>query len=443
MRRRGFTLRVILLGALQCAASGRSSAAGFHLYEMGTRATALGGAFVATADDASAIFYNPAALAWQEGTEVALTVSPLRPTADYERDVSSAADYPGLATGSTKTETFFPTGLYASARLHDRIAAGIGFFTPFGLGVDWEDAGEFAGRPISTNAQLRTYYVSPVVAYQMTSCVSIGVGAHFVWSDVQLENITTQATGVGNQVVNVIDTTIEGSSDMGVGVALGLFVQATPKLALGLNFKQGVSSSISDGSATFSQRLTGIQAIDDAVAAQLDAIGGEGTQGASSELDFPDMFVVGGRYDFGRGLSVMADYVWFDWSVFDSIELEFEDAPARTLQEGYEDSWQLRGGVEYGFSEGWSAMLGYVRDKTPQPLSSMGPRLPDASRNDYSGGLSWTTRGGSTQLSLAYMYVRFDDRTTVEGGNPKNRDGFDASYISRAHILSLGLTQRF
>ena len=56
-------------------------AGGFNIYEMGSRATALGGAFTATADDATAVFYNPAGLAWQpDGWQFSVNVSPISPS---------------------------------------------------------------------------------------------------------------------------------------------------------------------------------------------------------------------------------------------------------------------------------------------------------------------------------------------------------------------------
>ena len=52
-----------LLLATALLAAGPASAAGFSIFEAGSRATAMGGAFVAQADDLSAMFYNPAGLA--------------------------------------------------------------------------------------------------------------------------------------------------------------------------------------------------------------------------------------------------------------------------------------------------------------------------------------------------------------------------------------------
>src|SRR4051812_1721822 len=42
----------------------------FSISELGARATGMGTAFIATADDGSALFYNPAGIAFQPGTHL-------------------------------------------------------------------------------------------------------------------------------------------------------------------------------------------------------------------------------------------------------------------------------------------------------------------------------------------------------------------------------------
>ena len=50
--------------------SSSAFSSGFLIYEHGTAAMALAGAFVSLANDPSAIFYNPAGIAWLPGTRV-------------------------------------------------------------------------------------------------------------------------------------------------------------------------------------------------------------------------------------------------------------------------------------------------------------------------------------------------------------------------------------
>src|ERR1051325_8974609 len=71
--RRSFNLRRLplrsfnrlLVLSLSTALCSSAFAAGFSIFEQGAKATAMGGAFAATADDPSAIFYNVAGLAQQ------------------------------------------------------------------------------------------------------------------------------------------------------------------------------------------------------------------------------------------------------------------------------------------------------------------------------------------------------------------------------------------
>ena len=397
--------------------AGSATAGGFNIYEMGTRATALGGAFTATADDASALFYNPAGLAWQpEGFAFSLNVSPISPSNAYAIATGpTAVAYPGEPTGKTADAWFFPTGAYATFK-KDKWSGGLGFFTPFGLGVEWDEPDNFPGRPLSINAQIQGLYFSPVVGFQPHEKIAVSVGGHFVNTHLKLEQILTANLGTGTGVLNVADSEVEGRSEWSFGLAAAAMVKPNEALSLGVNYKQGVTNEFKNQDATFTQRTTGNAAIDASVLAQLEALGGPGTQNVSGELNYPDILALGARYDFNERFGLEVDGVWFGWSTFDEVRLEFESGLVEVLEEDYEDKWQLRIGGEYTHSEQWRFMLGYVRDQTPQPKQSMSPLLPDASRNDYSGGATWTSESGRTEVSAGYMLVEFEERDTLENG---------------------------
>jgi long-chain fatty acid transport protein len=211
-----------------------------------------------------------------------------------------------------------------------------------------------------------------------------------------------------------------------------------------VNYKQGVTNEFRDQDATFSQRDLNDDTLNALVEANLLAtVGRIGTQNVSGDLDYPDILALAARYDFSPRFALEVDGVWFGWSAFDEVVLDFELAPTETLKENYADKWQFRVGGEYTHSEQLRFMLGYVRDQTPQPKESMSPLLPDASRNDFSIGGTWMTSSGLDEITLGYMLVEFEERDTLENGVGKNFDGFDAAYKSRAHILSLAYSRRF
>lgn len=434
----------LLAALLTLLIAGSAWAGGFNIYEMGARATALGGAFTATADDASALFYNPAGLAWQpEGWQLSLNVSPISPSNAYAIATGpTAVAYPGEPTGKTADAWFFPTGAYATYK-RGAWSGGFGFFTPFGLGVEWDDPDNFPGRPLSTNAQIQGLYFSPIVTYQPHEMVAVSIGGHAVKTHLTLEQTLTANLGTGTDVLNIADSEIKGWSGFAFGIAAAAMVKPTEQLTLGVNYKQGITNEFTDQDATFTQRSTGNAAIDASVLDQLEAIGGPGTQNVSGDLNYPDILALGARYDFTPRFGLEVDGVWFGWSTFDEVQLEFESGLVEVLEEDYEDKWQLRVGAEYTHSERWRFMAGYVRDQTPQPKGSMSPLLPDASRNDFSAGTTWTTGSGNGEVTVGYMLVEFEERDTLEDGVGQNYEGFDAAYKGRAHIFSLAYNHRF
>ena len=161
----------------------------------------------------------------------------------------------------------------------------------------------------------------------------------------------------------------------------------------------------------------------------------------STAITYPNFFSVGAYYAFTPKFGAEVDYMWFNWSVFDEIALNFADPKLnQTIPEDYENSWQLRVGVHFEATDKLSLRAGYIYDKTPQPIESVSPLLPDNSRNDYSIGLGYNF--GKVQLDLGYMLIDSGERSTVEDGVGKNHYNFDGTYTSLANLYyaSIGIT---
>ncbi|MFC2079071.1 hypothetical protein ACFLSZ_03730 [Candidatus Bipolaricaulota bacterium] len=98
----------VSLCTIQASGEPYSNVASFWDLGMGARPFAMGEAFVAVADDASALFYNPAGLAWQQGTSILSTGESRPDTAAYGH---VSARLSNIATGvhyfdfGTVTET--------------------------------------------------------------------------------------------------------------------------------------------------------------------------------------------------------------------------------------------------------------------------------------------------------------------------------------------------
>jgi long-chain fatty acid transport protein len=425
-------LGLLALGLLALGA-GQALATGFSIYEAGARATALGCAFTATADDGSALFYNAAGLSFQSGRHADLNAIAVVPHFKFAGYLGQGGN---LERGISAERTFLVPGAAYTANPGGKLAYGVGVYAPFGLGVEWQDPEQWVGRRISYDVGIQTIYVTPAVSYLLADGLAVAVGA-----DVATQHLKLSKYSPDPQFgTNAIQTTIEGRSNPNVTPSLGLMYRPSPQVSFGAMYHFEKTMVFEDQDAT----LGNVQGPDDPWATSLIAGLSGSQQTVSSELNLPSMMSVGLAYSPAPTLRLEGNYVRFGWSTFQSLELDFAtDALDQAIHFGYEDSWQARFGAEFQASPTVSLMGGYVRDTTPQPLQSISPLLPDSDRNDYSVGMRW--HRGSWDLSLSYMAVVGESRTNVVDGEPlRNTTDYPfGTYKASAHLAGIGLRHSF
>ncbi len=445
----GIKKRLLLASVLCLLWTGAALGAGFSLYEAGVKGTALGGAFTATADDGSAIFYNPAGLAFLEGTELDLNLMPVLPSAEFTGAYTlDGVTYP---TGRTTEQTFPIPGAYFYKN-DGNITYGIGFYAPFGLGVEWVDPDAWVGREISYDVHLATVYVTPVVAWKVSEDVALSVGMDVAHSDITLQRrMFSEAYG---DVIEfeAVDVEIAGGSRLNFTPSAGALIKASDRLTFGVMYHHQKTMAIDEGTLTLTNVAPDQFAADvDTMIADL----GGGTHTGRTELKLPHILSLAVAYQLSERFRVEFDAVHFGWSHFDEITLDFGDeALNQTIPEAYKDVWQLRFGAAYDVNEKLTLMGGYIRDKSPQPVEAMSPLLPDSDRDDFSVGVQYDLSERVT-LTGTYMSVNFKERGNVVDGRqvvfPEEVAEYGigpypnpaGSYDSYADILGVGLTYRF
>ena len=68
--------------------------------------------------------------------------------------------------------------------LSDNWRFGLGVYTPFGLRTEWPEGSLPAF--VSQKADLKTFFLTPSVAYKINPYLSVGGGIDIVWSNVEL-----------------------------------------------------------------------------------------------------------------------------------------------------------------------------------------------------------------------------------------------------------------
>jgi long-chain fatty acid transport protein len=164
------------LACLLCPSLGHAQALRFQ--PQGVVAAGQGNAFVAQADDASAIHYNPAGLSQVNGVQIVTGTTLLG--GSIKTNSSTGIDSRGDFGGSVAFPP--PSHSYVSANLGSlgwdglsNVTVGLGLTSPFGLNTRFPVDGPF--NTAVTTAALPLIDIKPTVAYKINDRLAIGVSA--------------------------------------------------------------------------------------------------------------------------------------------------------------------------------------------------------------------------------------------------------------------------
>jgi len=379
---------------------------GFQLNEHGARAMGQGGAFAARASDLSAIYFNPAGLAYQNGVQVYVGVTLIMPkTSFFGPDQLNTNQETKMVS-----QTFNPINVYASCQITDDLVVGMGVNNPYGLGTEWP--ADWSGRFISTKVDLQTFFFTPTLAYKLSQKFSVGVGMNYATGKVTLKSVLSDPFDPHANV------SIEANGT-GIGWNVGVKYQASDNLSIGVSYRSQVKID-ANGTATFDPMRSVYPAGD-----------------VSSSLTLPATGFLGIAYTPMKSLTLEADYQYVGWSSYKELALTFKkDNSVEVSPKNYADTYILRVGGEYTAGD-WQLRAGYLYDHSPAPTAYVEPLLPDANRNEVSVGLGYNLTK-NVSVDLAYMFIKFDQRKAV--GTAIN---FDGTYNSTANLFAVDFGYSF
>lgn len=368
-------------------------ASGFSVYEQGAKASGMGGAFIAQANDVSAVFFNPAGITGLDGNRVGLGTTIIIPGFGFQGPDNLD---PKLYTKAE--EAFFPPStFFATYNINDKLSAGFGFYSLFGLGSEWDK--NWVGRQLATNSSIQTFYLNPVVAYEIMDGLSVAGGFSLVIANVSLE----KSIWFGPR--NIFGESKLEASTTGYGYNFGLQYKPSDKLTIGAVFRGNTLLEFDDGEATFTFPSAGT-VVDQELAFYF-----PDTKG-SAEIELPNMIGLGVAYQVTDELVAEFDWMQLGWSSYDKLTVKFDDAVAGSnesvAEREFEDSFSLRFGLDYRVNENLSLRLGYIRDNHAVPDERLEPSLPEGDRNLYSVGAGYTI--DNITIDGFYMVLVQEDR---------------------------------
>ena len=408
---------------------------GFDIYEQSAKAVGLGGAFIAQADDPSAIFFNPAGIVQLDGTQLSVGACAIRPTMQFKTDGNPAM---GIAPGQTwtiKDHVWTIPNAYLTHRINDNISAGIGMFSHFGLGVEWP--GNFEGRfsPGTQKALLTTFSVSPVIAVKPWDRLSVGFGPYAQYLSIDLRNkafisLPTPPFTADRNLAQTADVELKGL-DWGWGYNAGLRFNVTDQLIFGASYISRVNHNMTDGTQTVTSSATGQVIL---------------RQDFSSSITLPAKLRTGLAWkQYPWTVEIGAE--WTEWSSYQTLRADFANGTFLESQKNWHNVWMYRIGAQYSVNKYLDLRAGFLFDESPVPRTTLDPLVPSGDRSVLCLGVG--THFGRFTIDVGYNHVwdqsrRWDNPSgnVTLGPYPLTRvtGQFQNAY---ADLLAVDVTYRF
>jgi long-chain fatty acid transport protein len=400
----------LFLILLLCLWSVTMIGGGFQVRLQGQKQTGIGLIGTPFTYDASSIFYNPGSLAFYEGKmSVSVGASGIFSHATFQMD---GTNY--------QAETDSPTGTpfygYFSWKFKDKLAVGVGVYTPFGSSSKWSD--DWAGRYLVQNIKLSAVFIQPTVAYNFNN--KFGIGAGFV---IALGGFEINKALPYNDNSS---TNLQGNAT-NYGFNAGLFYKPIEKLNIGVDFRSAIKMNVEGGDATFT--------VPSALASKIPA-----ENKFDVSLPLPANLDLGLSYDFSDKFTLAAEFSWVMWSSYKSLDFTFEQNGALLDNENprnYKDTFIPRIGAQYKLNDVFTFRAGAYYDTSPADDKYFNPETVTLNTIAFTLGATITpVKGLDIDLSYLELHGLQADKTY----EPAN---FSGTYKTMTFIPGIGLSYRF
>lgn len=417
-------VRLLLLVAILCGGSAWNLPAnGFRLASQDAFATARGEAFVATANNASAIYYNPAGIAQLEGTQFRAGLYSIYFDPTYEPPGTAANAGHTYSIG--KHWNFIPQVFLTHSFENSPISVGLGVYAPYGGNMDWPQDTGF--RAVALESSLKYFRINPVIAFKLARNLSLAGGVMVDYGKIDLESGLSSST----EYPDFFRFDGDGWS---AGYNLGVLWQPLEQVSLGATFRSATQFTM-QGHTEFEQLTAGI----------LDT-----TLPAHADFTFPLTAVVGISYRPTPKWNLEFDADYTDWSAFDTTTIYQEKSvpfggtqnPLITFD--WQSSWMYEFGVTRYFDSGWHVSAGYVYNENSVPDTYYTPLVADMNRHFFSVGAGY--KGERFDFDVAYQFG-YGPAHTVTGSTPSSLSGVNSRqtadgtyhFISHAVLVTAGM----
>lgn len=365
--------------------AGSAWGAGFQLYTEGS-AEALGqaGAISGRDDLASLAWYNPAALAGTQQTQLQAGTVLVQIRTDFKSSLS-----PAFNESMADDWRVIPHFYYVQPMGAD-LTAQLSVNAPYGLITEWPD--DWAGNLAAVYSEFSTIYITPSLAFRMNDRFSVAAGFNLVYADAEL-SASRDFSAVGGPDFGL--RTVEGD-DVGFGCTASVHGRAGEDWSAGARFQSRVKLKLN---GTVDLQSNPVPPNDTSFP-------------GSAAVELPASVNAGLVNRSIDRLQLGVDVVWTEWSTYEDLTYRFGQgypqvpgamSNPEVNPKRWDNVWSLRLGGEYDLADAWVLRAGYIWDQSPVGSATRAPELPGSDRQMIMAGVGW--RMNSLRIDLAYSYL--------------------------------------
>jgi long-chain fatty acid transport protein len=372
--------------AVLASAATPALAGGFDLPDQDAFAIARGMAFVATADNPSAIYFNPAGITQSEGQNLRLGV--------YGIYLDNTYKSGGRTFNSDDNYHALPQVYYTYSPESIPLSFGLGVYAPFGLSSGWPQDTGF--RTLGLKSELSCYTLNPVVAWRICTNLSVGAGLVVDYADVDLRQGLTSLPD--NDLFRI------KANGWGVSYNLGVLYKPDEQVSLGVSFRGPTTLDLDGQTET---EMAGVQPTPT-------------YRSAEAHLPLPLKVISGISFRPTPKWNFEFDADFTDWSALGTVNVN-QSAPVASLGIprrvplvfDWQSSWYYEFGATRYLSKTWSVSAGYIFNQNSVPDNHYNPVVADMDRSFFSVGVGYKVK--RFDFDLAYQ-VGCGPTRTVSGG---------------------------
>jgi len=396
---------------------------GMRLVSQDGFASARGEAFVATADNPSAIYYNPAGITQIEGDSLRSGM--------YSIYLDPSFEPPATAPNAGKTYhlrhhyAFVPQTFYTHTFEDLPLSFGAGLYAPYGASISWPQDTGF--RSIATEGRVTYIRFNPVVAYKVLPKLSLAAGMMVDYADTKLDQ------GLLSDAQPLANSFRFSGNGFALGYNVGVLWQPHEKISFGATVRSSTTVNF-DGKTEFQQQPI-IQPT---------------RLSAEMEMEFPLTAVVGISYRPTPKWNIEFNADYTDWDSMDHLRIKQGGTPPFPVKQdipvilNWEDSWIFSLGATRYLENGWHVSAGYVFNQNSVPDDYYSPLAADLDRHFVSVGAG--RKGRRFDFDVMYQFGYGPSRTvsgSLPSSQPATFSGQTADgkweFMSHAVLVTVGI----